>query len=275
MVQLNPSEELGNLLELERQQVAAELHDGLLPYLYAAAAKLSALRKSNPDLDTRLRDVAQWVDQSRETARQLMSGITIPPGVAADPIQAAHEFLVDILVSSNLAVFQATAPRPDDPVPNDPAPNSQKESSETSDLNSNLPLIEWQCGGDRSPLHGRVPESEAIAVYRILIELVRNAVRHAAASHIVVSCQCRTDSTGDSGHEFSIEVKDDGKGFDVDIFNTAASGGLKWMQGRASLAGLELSIQDSGGDARHPNCGTLAVLRGPLATAPAETTGSE
>jgi PAS domain S-box-containing protein len=73
-------------------------------------------------------------------------------------------------------------------------------------------------------------------VLRIIGEALTNACRHAAAERIVVRV-----SGGDTG--LSIEVADDGRGFDVSQSPSALHGqGLRGMRERAELLGAQLHV---------------------------------
>jgi signal transduction histidine kinase len=56
-------------------------------------------------------------------------------------------------------------------------------------------------------------------VYRIVQELVNNAIKHATASQVLVQLQL-------SGSLLSVTVEDDGKGFDTALLQNA--GGIGW-----------------------------------------------
>jgi signal transduction histidine kinase len=85
---------------------------------------------------------------------------------------------------------------------------------------------------------------------RILDEAVTNAVKHAAARHIIVAIETRDDGQGPYG---VISVADDGRGFALgDDGETAGASqtarGLRNMRSRAARCGavLDLSSDTSG-----------------------------
>jgi len=167
-----------------------------------------------------------------------MNTISYPETVADDPLRAAQEFIDDVIVRSGMAVAaeagQATAG--DHAAPDEPS----------------RPRIVWSClSGDppRSQIAGCLDEPTGVAVYRIVCELVRNAVRHANATQIVVRAD-RTD------HGIEIEVRDDGSGFNPNRADETARHGLDWIQGRAKWVGWHLRIESSDGR------GTIALLSG-------------
>ncbi|TWT94160.1 Nitrate/nitrite sensor protein NarX [Neorhodopirellula pilleata] len=211
-----------------------------MPYLYATAAKLSQLRRRDDELSATLKDAADWVDRSRQIARDLMNAISYPESAVRDPLRAAWEFIEEVLVRSGLAVSGesgiASAGEPGSS--NDPAG----------------PHIAWPClVGDppESIMAGRLDEPTGAAIYRIVTELVRNAVRHANANQIIVDA-IQTDQG------VRIEVRDDGSGFNPDALDKTTRHGLDWVRGRAEAVGWELQIEsDEGG-------GTNAIVSGPI-----------
>ena len=96
----------------------------------------------------------------------------------------------------------------------------------------------------------RPPAEVELAAYRIVLEAVANAVRHAAATQITV--------TGAAGpHRVAILVEDDGRGIDADAAHAAAAGGhmgIPTMRRRAELIGGSLEIRS------RPGGGTVVAL---------------
>nr|WP_295865688.1 ATP-binding protein [uncultured Chitinophaga sp.] len=77
-----------------------------------------------------------------------------------------------------------------------------------------------------------IPQQEQVTIYRIIQELLTNAVKHAAATRILLQCNQRDN-------RFFITVEDDGKGFD-----TTADGkdGMGFINIRNRVAYLHGSI---------------------------------
>ncbi len=98
-----------------------------------------------------------------------------------------------------------------------------------------------------------VPPTVAIAVFRVAQEALTNVVRHARAARI----DLRLD---DSSGVLSLEVADDGSGFDVDEARSrpTASVGLFGMAERVALVGGTLDIQSRKG------AGTRVIVRVPV-----------
>lgn len=92
-------------------------------------------------------------------------------------------------------------------------------------------------------LNNEIPQTVQIMVYRIVQELVTNALKHAYASHILA--QCLQD-----GHQLSITVEDDGQGLDTEAVAMASGMGLSNVKNRVAYLGGKLDIQSI------PNVGT-------------------
>jgi signal transduction histidine kinase len=81
----------------------------------------------------------------------------------------------------------------------------------------------------------------ASAMYQIAQEAVENAVQHSGCSVIEIAVKSTRTGT-------SLEVRDDGKGFDpADLLDGGRGLGLLSMEHYAAQAGLDLSIQSSRG----------------------------
>jgi signal transduction histidine kinase len=95
---------------------------------------------------------------------------------------------------------------------------------------------------------GRLDGDLETAVYRLVQEALTNVAKHARADRVQVTVR-------ESGGELSIEVRDDGAGFDPET--TSRDFGLAGMQERVTLAGGTLSVES---DER----GTLVAARLPV-----------
>lgn len=86
----------------------------------------------------------------------------------------------------------------------------------------------------------------ALALFRIAEEAVRNAVEHAKAKRIIISLTRRGDVV-------SIEIRDDGKGFEPASSNGGAEG-LGVMQRYARAIDAKLRIQSERGHGTSVSC---------------------
>jgi signal transduction histidine kinase len=87
----------------------------------------------------------------------------------------------------------------------------------------------------------RLPPAVQVALYRIAQEGLNNAVRHAEASQIEVALH------GQPGYA-SLEIRDNGRGFDPQHPPSGGHLGLRIMQERAETAGAHLFITSRPGD---------------------------
>jgi len=91
----------------------------------------------------------------------------------------------------------------------------------------------------------------ALAFLRIVQEAIHNAIKHSRATSISVRLNV-------SDHNLSLEVSDDGVGFDVEATTVSAGLGLISMRERIHLIGGEFNIFSS------PGRGTRIVARAPI-----------
>ena len=83
-----------------------------------------------------------------------------------------------------------------------------------------------------------MPKEKQIVLYRIIQELVNNAMKHAAASQILVIIQ-------QSGERLFVTVEDDGKGFDPERINAKAGAGLSNVKARADFLNAKFDMQST------------------------------
>ncbi|MDW9382999.1 ATP-binding protein [Chryseobacterium sp. JV558] len=80
-----------------------------------------------------------------------------------------------------------------------------------------------------------LPLNIQLNIYRIVQELLANAVKHAEASSILFQCS-------QSGENFLITIEDNGKGFDKNIENTTKSMGLRNLKNRVNYLKGKMEI---------------------------------
>lgn len=129
-----------------------------------------------------------------------------------------------------------------------------------------FPAIQWFATTHLSPrgidVHCEVPDDAppfdpvaATAVYRVVQEAVTNVARHACAEAVQVACSL-------SPSALTIEVEDDGRGFDPgEMMRPRQTGeglGLLGMRERLALIGGRLTIDSA------PGSGTRVVVEAPL-----------
>jgi PAS domain S-box-containing protein len=96
----------------------------------------------------------------------------------------------------------------------------------------------------------RLEEADEVTVYRIAQEAVANAMRHAEARRVTVRVS--------SGADLTLEIRDDGQGFDVARDATRHALGLASMEERALALGGRLVVTSGRGE------GTTVRLECPL-----------
>lgn len=72
-------------------------------------------------------------------------------------------------------------------------------------------------------------------IYRIVQELLANAIKHAEASNILLQCS-------QSGDRFLITIEDNGKGFDKDVEKTTQNLGLRNLKNRVNYLKGKMEI---------------------------------
>jgi signal transduction histidine kinase len=86
-----------------------------------------------------------------------------------------------------------------------------------------------------------MPQPVQITIYRIIQELLTNAVKHGRASNILVQCSQNED-------RIFITVEDDGQGFDVNLLPYSRGIGLSNIQNRINYLKGKLDIQTKPGE---------------------------
>ncbi|MGC8857148.1 MAG: GAF domain-containing protein [Anaerolineae bacterium] len=86
-----------------------------------------------------------------------------------------------------------------------------------------------------------LPHANALALFHICQEALANAAKHAAARHVQVSVLATPERV-------LLEVRDDGRGFDVEKMVATLGHGLSNMQTRARAVGGEVDITSTPGD---------------------------
>ncbi len=202
-------DQIAEAMDAERSQIAHEIHDALLPLIFAASAALQRqldeydknLQPSTADRQ-RLRQAFQWLQQAKQVGRQILTR-THPPELSEDSWDNA----------ARTTITQLT----------------EEEDKESS------PHVDWQIDIASRTLS----RSAAAACYRIVVEAIRNAIRHGKATEVTVSATRENN-------QVVVSVIDNGSGFEIhqvpeDRF------GIRSMRGRAQLAGGNLQLESRPG----------------------------
>ncbi|MEO8427849.1 MAG: sensor histidine kinase, partial [Verrucomicrobiota bacterium] len=189
----------------ERTRIARELHDTLLQSFQGVLMKFSSVRHLIPE---RPAEAQKTLDRVVEQARQAINE-------GRDAVQGLR--------------------------------STQADSNDLPRAIRSLGEVFAADQGGRTPVEFRVAvegDPRALAplvqndVYRIAGEALRNAFRHSQAGRIEVKIRYEP-------RQFSLSVRDDGKGIDqklLDLGGRAGHYGLAGMQERAKLVGAKLRI---------------------------------
>ena len=160
------------IIDLERSQIGHDLHDLLIPLIFAASANLqAALRTTDPGASAELAPLLDriaksddWLQQALALARNLLTQIYPPELDQLSWLAAAKDTANRICGPDCQAVWDVD---PKSPVCD-------------SDWNRDL----------------------ATTAYRVLIEALRNATRHGKAKTVAIRCQPDRLVIVDDGHGF-------------------------------------------------------------------------
>jgi signal transduction histidine kinase len=203
--------------------------------------------------EERRRIARELHDETSQVVAALALGVdaamaTLPPGTSRQPLEEVKALAQRILHGIHRLSFDL---RP----------------SVLDDLGL-FPAIKWyaerdlrrlgvavRCEFDDANIPRLPPEVET-ALFRAAQEAITNIVKHARAETVLI--QCSADSQA-----VTIEIEDDGQGFDPASLSRTASGGRG-----LGLAGMKERLELSGGEARidsAPGQGTRVLLTVPLA----------
>jgi len=198
-------------IEAERQQFASELHDGLLPLLFAARMHAERLAATAEEATWR-QELTQLVDElasAMDEGRRLLVDVHPPELAEGDWHQALAHYIAHGLPQ---AAGSAAGTRPA------------------------APRVEWAL----DEATREVPPVIAQTAYRIAQEALRNAVRHGQASEIHVRAAAGDD-------RWLLEIRDNGRGFDPARIPPNHFG-VRSMNARARRVGGTAQIESVAGE---------------------------
>jgi two-component system, NarL family, sensor kinase len=194
--------------EEERSRIAKDLHDGLGGML--SGTKLSFINmKENLVL-------------TPENATQFDKSLNMLDNTIADLRKVAHNLMPEALVKFGL----------DEAV---------KDFCSSIQSSSSLKVVYQQVGEKR-----KLTNTAEVFTYRIIQELVNNAVKHANAKQIIVQLNINT-------HKLSITVEDDGKGFDINTLANSKGAGMDNIKYRVQYFNGTLDIVTAPGSGTSVN----------------------
>ncbi|MCY7292720.1 MAG: sensor histidine kinase [Ferruginibacter sp.] len=184
--------------EEERGRLAKDLHDGL-------GGMLSGVKMSFSNMKENMIMDASNTDAFEKSITQLDNTIT-------ELRKVAHNLMPEALVKFGLK-------------------NAVEDFCRSMELSSKTKIICEQLGSDRD-----LGNSANVNVYRIVQELVNNAIKHAQASQILVQLTKSSDKV-------LLTVEDDGKGFDINTLENATGIGYINLKQRVAYLNGKMDIE--------------------------------
>lgn len=194
--------------EEERSRIAKDLHDGLGGML--SGAKLSFINmKENLVL-------------TPENATQFDKSLSMLDNTIADLRKVAHNLMPEALVKFGLQ-------------------EAVRDFCNSIQSSSNLKVVYQPLG-----VQNKLSNTAEVFTYRIIQELVNNAVKHASATQIIVQLTTNNNKVG-------IAVEDDGKGFDVNALANSKGAGMDNIKYRVQYFNGTIDTVTSAGNGTSVN----------------------
>jgi len=188
--------------ELERSRMAKDLHDGLGGMLSGIKLNLSSMK-------------GNMIIQERD-AQLFNRSIFQLDNAIAEMRRVAHNMMPEALLKFGLS-------------------EALHDFCDGINESSELKMKYMQLGPDE-PLE----KSTEVILYRIVHELTNNAIKHAAAQHILIQL-----NKHDRG--ITLTVEDDGRGFDTKQTMGVKGDGLKNVQSRVDYLKGNINIESEAG----------------------------
>lgn len=195
------------IIDIERAQIGHDIHDLLIPLIFAASANLQAILRSaedksaettvDPSLVSRIEKSDQWLQQALVLGRNLLTQI-YPPELDQLTWLAAAKDTAGRICGADCELTWA--------------------------VDAESPVCDPQWNRD-----------VATSAYRILIESLRNAIRHGKAGSITIRC-----------NPDELLIIDNGIGFEPGSVSPNRFG-IRAMKGRAQLVGKTLTVDSRPG----------------------------
>jgi signal transduction histidine kinase len=208
--------QLNNMAEIqekERTRVAKDLHDGLGSMLSGIKMSLSNMKGNAVMTSDNVQVFERSLNMLDNSIRELK--------------RVAHNLMPEALIKFGLAA-------------------ALKDFTDFINQSNVLKAIFQQVGEER-----RLETSTELAVYRLANELINNALRHAAATELIIQLHYESDS-------LMLTVQDNGKGFDPAILKQTIGSGWPNIRSRIEYLKGTLDIDTK------PGHGTGVTIRVPL-----------
>lgn len=191
--------------EQERTRLAKDLHDGL-------GGMLSGIKFS-------LNNMKGNLVMTPDNARAFERSIDLLDSSIQEMRRVAHNMMPEILLKYGLDT-------------------ALKEFCTEIDRSGVLHVTYQPAGVTNTTLE----QTQAVTIYRIVQELVSNAIKHASARNVLVQVHRLEQEK-----MLAITVEDDGKGFDTNLLNRSGGIGWKNIQNRVEFLKGRLDIQSAPG----------------------------
>ncbi len=186
--------------EAERSRIAGELHDGIMVNFSTLKMSLSAIWKTMSNDKERYEEIGTILGRFDNATKELR--------------RSAHNLMPELLLREGLAGALRYF-----------CHNSQQ-----------VVPIEFQQYGTLPPILTQYQ----LMLYRIVQELVQNALKYAEASHVLVQLDIANDY-------LAITVEDNGTGFDFSLKDTHKHMGLHKIRSRIVSLGGDMSVKTANG----------------------------
>jgi two-component system NarL family sensor kinase len=198
--------------EQERTRLAKDLHDGL-------GGMLSGIKYS-------FQNMKENLILTPENAQAFERSIDLLDSSIREMRRVAHNMMPEMLVKYGLNV-------------------ALKEFCNEIDRSSAIRTTYQSIGMDDTV----VEQTKAVAVYRIVQELVNNAIKHAAATHVLVQVHA-----SEPDNLLTVTVEDDGKGFDTGLLRRAEGIGWSNIRNRVDFLKGKIDVHSA------PDKGTSVLM---------------
>lgn len=232
--------DLSEALHAQRIELAGDVHDRIIPPLFAARMRLETLT-------ARLQRAADSADAP--------SGFTEP---AILELQQAAE-LIDLAIAKSRQLLQGLAPH--EPGETHWQAQLQQALGDQGRELRQIGSLPWE----------RIDPNAAVLLTSIAEEAIRNAVRHGGARQIEVRVAPASEPQDDSAAAnadqlYELTIQDDGQGFDTQ--QPSDHHGLHLMRLRAAALDGQLTLSSQ------PGGPTRVILKWPVPVARSSGTGS-
>lgn len=206
--------ELSDALRAQRIELAGDVHDRVIPPLFAARMRLEAL-------------VTRFEPGGSE------AGAGVREAVVTELQQAAE--LIDLAISKSRQLLQGLAPH--EPGQKHWDTQLRLALGDPTRTLQQIGSIPWE----------RLDDDAAVLLTAIAEEAIRNAVRHGAARRIEIQVAPADTPAGETtaGQLYELTIQDDGQGFDTRQHSDHH--GLHLMRLRAAALGGQLTLSSQPG----------------------------